>query len=73
MEEAQEFAEIILRCLNSDPKNRPTMSEVVAALEQLQLNMGSCYQTSLRTSTHTRRTLSFEQRPLKQRMSNLVI
>ncbi|KAL9424127.1 hypothetical protein AB3S75_036080 [Citrus x aurantiifolia] len=73
MEEAQEFAEIILRCLNSDPKNRPTMSEVVAALEQLQLNMGSCYQTSLRTSTHTTRTLSFEQRPLKQRMSNLVI
>lgn len=73
MEEAQTFAQIILRCLNSDPKNRPTMSEVVAALEQLQLNMGSCYQTSRRSSAHTTRTPSFERLPLRQRMSSHVI
>lgn len=35
-EVVQEFAEIILRCLSSDPKERPTMSEVVADLQRLQ-------------------------------------
>ncbi|KAJ4711293.1 Protein kinase [Melia azedarach] len=59
MEEAQEFAEIILKCLDLDPKTRPTMTEVVAYLEQLQLNMGSCYQNSLRLSTHRKRTTLF--------------
>ncbi|KAI7993828.1 putative serine/threonine-protein kinase PBL3 [Camellia lanceoleosa] len=36
MEEAYEFAEIILPCLASSPKSRPTMTEVVHALEQLE-------------------------------------
>ena len=35
MEEAQEFAEIILRCLNPDAQCRPTMTEVLSSLEQL--------------------------------------
>jgi serine/threonine protein kinase len=35
-EGVQEFAKIILRCLSSDPKERPTMSEVVADLQRLQ-------------------------------------
>ncbi|KAE8023296.1 hypothetical protein FH972_009011 [Carpinus fangiana] len=35
-EGVQEFAEIILRCPSSDPKERPTMSEVVADLQGLQ-------------------------------------
>ena len=34
-EEAQEFAETILRCLSSNPEDRPTISEVVADLERL--------------------------------------
>lgn len=34
-ERAQKFAEIILRCLNLDPKERPTMSEVESELERL--------------------------------------
>lgn len=32
---AQAAAAIALRCLNTDPKNRPPMTEVLAALEQL--------------------------------------
>ncbi|CAL5428863.1 unnamed protein product [Camellia sinensis] len=36
MEEGYEFAEIILRCLALSPKSRPTMTEVVHALEQLE-------------------------------------
>ncbi|XP_031270988.1 probable serine/threonine-protein kinase PBL11 [Pistacia vera] len=40
MEEAQEFAQIILRCLSLEPKTRPTMTQVVAYLEQLELHMG---------------------------------
>ncbi|KAL7163937.1 hypothetical protein ACSBR2_039946 [Camellia fascicularis] len=36
IEEAYEFAEIILRCLALSPKSRPTMTEVVHALEQLE-------------------------------------
>ncbi|CAL5431050.1 unnamed protein product [Camellia sinensis] len=36
MEEAYEFAEIILCCLALSPKSRPTMTEVVHALEQLE-------------------------------------
>ncbi|KAF5183882.1 Serine/threonine-protein kinase BIK1 [Thalictrum thalictroides] len=35
IEQALEFANIILRCLNHEPKSRPTMNEVVIALEQL--------------------------------------
>lgn len=36
MEEARSFAEITLQCLNSNPKSRPTMTEVAAALGQLE-------------------------------------
>ncbi|KAK6280816.1 hypothetical protein POUND7_014641 [Theobroma cacao] len=39
MDEAHKFATIIQQCLSSDPKDRPTMSEVLADLEQLQQNM----------------------------------
>ncbi|XP_039023775.1 probable serine/threonine-protein kinase PBL9 isoform X1 [Hibiscus syriacus] len=39
MDEAQKFASIICRCLSSDPKNRPTMGEVLASLEQLEQDM----------------------------------
>ncbi|KAF5443285.1 hypothetical protein F2P56_035854 [Juglans regia] len=49
-EGAQKFVKIILRCLNSDPKGRPTMSEVVADLERLVQYTGSCNQNKLRTS-----------------------
>lgn len=49
-EGAQKFAKIILRCLNFDPKERPTMSEVVADLERLVQYTGSCNQNKLRTS-----------------------
>ncbi|XP_048228961.1 probable serine/threonine-protein kinase PBL9 [Ricinus communis] len=41
MEEARDFAAIILRCLSSNPKTRPTMTEVVADLELLQQSMDS--------------------------------
>lgn len=40
MKEACELAEIILSCLCCSPKQRPTMSEVVANLEQLELELG---------------------------------
>ncbi|XP_042983322.1 probable serine/threonine-protein kinase PBL2 [Carya illinoinensis] len=49
-EGAQKYAKIILRCLNFDPKGRPTMSEVVADLERLVQNAGSCNQSKLTTS-----------------------
>ncbi|XP_021299865.1 LOW QUALITY PROTEIN: probable serine/threonine-protein kinase PBL11 [Herrania umbratica] len=39
MDEAHKFATISRQCLSSDPKDRPTMSEVLADLEQLQRNM----------------------------------
>ncbi|KAK1552325.1 hypothetical protein Q3G72_014712 [Acer saccharum] len=41
MEEAQEFAEIVLKCISLNPKSRPTMTEIVADLEKLRLNMCS--------------------------------
>ncbi|KAK3223093.1 hypothetical protein Dsin_010118 [Dipteronia sinensis] len=41
MDEAHEYAEIVLKCLSLNPKSRPTMTEIVADLEQLQLNMCS--------------------------------
>ncbi|KAJ0094452.1 hypothetical protein Patl1_15831 [Pistacia atlantica] len=50
MEEAQEFAQIILRCLSLEPKTRPTMTQVVADLEQIELHMGG-NQDFLRLST----------------------
>ncbi|KZV57608.1 hypothetical protein F511_03068, partial [Dorcoceras hygrometricum] len=37
--DAQFLAVLVLRCLNTDPKNRPTMSEVMAVLEQLQASV----------------------------------
>ncbi|PIA27913.1 hypothetical protein AQUCO_07400031v1 [Aquilegia coerulea] len=46
MEQAVEFANIILRCLNHDPKSRPTMNEVVIALEQLSIPR-QCYTSSV--------------------------
>ncbi|XP_077224191.1 putative serine/threonine-protein kinase PBL11 [Tasmannia lanceolata] len=39
MEEACKFANIILRCTDANPKSRPTMTEVVATLEQLEKSM----------------------------------
>ncbi|XWS23226.1 hypothetical protein CRYUN_Cryun29cG0102900 [Craigia yunnanensis] len=42
MEEAHKFASIICQCLSSDPKDRPTMGEVLANLEQLQQDMLLC-------------------------------
>ncbi|KAM7269174.1 hypothetical protein ACFE04_024671 [Oxalis oulophora] len=39
IEEAYEFAQVINRCLSDNPNHRPTMSDVVADLEQLQLRM----------------------------------
>ncbi|ONI30737.1 hypothetical protein PRUPE_1G270600 [Prunus persica] len=50
VEEAHKFAELILRCLDSDPKSRPTMAEVVGDLEQLQENRSSS--SSNRVSVH---------------------
>ncbi|PQQ19603.1 putative serine/threonine-protein kinase NAK [Prunus yedoensis var. nudiflora] len=50
VEEAHKFAELILRCLDSDPKSRPTMAEVVGDLEQLQENRSSS--SSNRISVH---------------------
>lgn len=35
MEQAQELAHIILHCLNSKPKNRPIMTEIVTSLQRL--------------------------------------
>ncbi|XP_075489352.1 putative serine/threonine-protein kinase PBL18 [Primulina tabacum] len=37
--DAQFLAVLALRCLNTDPRNRPTMSEVVVTLEQLQASI----------------------------------
>lgn len=37
--DAQFLAVLALRCLNTDPRNRPTMLEVVATLEQLQASV----------------------------------
>ncbi|KAM0983948.1 hypothetical protein ACFX2I_011352 [Malus domestica] len=41
VEKAHKFAELILRCLDSNPTNRPTMNEVVADLEELHENTSS--------------------------------
>ncbi|RWR89838.1 putative serine/threonine-protein kinase NAK [Cinnamomum micranthum f. kanehirae] len=35
MEQAHELAHIILHCLNTDPKSRPTMTEIVTSLQRL--------------------------------------
>ncbi|PQM33835.1 putative serine/threonine-protein kinase NAK [Prunus yedoensis var. nudiflora] len=51
VEEAHKFAELILRCLDSDPKSRPTMAEVVSDLEKLQENRSSS-SSSNRISVH---------------------
>ncbi|XP_073313664.1 probable serine/threonine-protein kinase PBL3 isoform X2 [Primulina huaijiensis] len=39
--DAQFLAVLALQCLNTDPRNRPTMSEVVAAFEQLQASIAA--------------------------------
>ncbi|OMO82480.1 hypothetical protein COLO4_22966 [Corchorus olitorius] len=39
MEEAHKFASIIRKCLSLEPKDRPTIAEVLAELELLQQNM----------------------------------
>ncbi|XP_050374831.1 probable serine/threonine-protein kinase PBL18 [Argentina anserina] len=39
--EAQQFAELTLRCLAAHPKSRPTMTEVVAELKNVQENSSS--------------------------------
>ncbi|KAJ7943510.1 Protein kinase [Quillaja saponaria] len=53
MKECYKFADIIGRCLNSNPKSRPTMAEVVTDLEQLQLTLGSYDQESYDISKFT--------------------
>ncbi|KAK8567261.1 hypothetical protein V6N12_005857 [Hibiscus sabdariffa] len=55
MEEANKFASIICRCLSSDPKNRLTMSEVLASLEQLQKDMPLSNLNTLGLSKYYRR------------------
>ncbi|KAM5567150.1 putative serine/threonine-protein kinase PBL18 [Rosa sericea] len=50
--EAQKFAELILQCLASNPKSRPTMTEVVAELKDLQENTSSS-SSSTPNSYHT--------------------
>ncbi|GMI87365.1 hypothetical protein HRI_002405800 [Hibiscus trionum] len=55
MEEAHKFASIICRCLSSDPKNRLTMGEVLASLEQLQQDMSLSNLNTLRLSKYHRR------------------
>lgn len=57
VEEAYEFAEIILKCLDPNPKGRPTMTEVVNRLEQLEQNMNKRNQKSVRISTSTQKCL----------------
>ncbi|XP_024989829.1 probable serine/threonine-protein kinase PBL3 [Cynara cardunculus var. scolymus] len=39
IEEAYEFATIILQCLTEDPRKRPTITQVLNSLEQLEQNM----------------------------------
>ncbi|CBI31996.3 unnamed protein product, partial [Vitis vinifera] len=56
MEEAQELAEIILQCLNSDANSRPTMTEVLSSLEQLEQHRDS--------SKHNLRGLAAPQKVL---------
>lgn len=54
MEAAFELAQLILSCLCLNPKQRPTMAEVVAALEHIELNLGLHYKRSYsRTRTYT--------------------
>lgn len=55
MEGAYELAQLILNCLCLNPKHRPTMAEVVGALEQIELNLGLHHKRlySRRTSTHS--------------------
>lgn len=52
-EGVQEFAQIILRCLSSNPKERPTMSEVVADLQGLQHHVERGNQNKSRSSIYT--------------------
>lgn len=50
LEEAQEFAEIIIQCLNPEAKSRPTMTQVLSSLEQLEENWGNCRLAAQRSS-----------------------
>ncbi|XP_028762103.1 probable serine/threonine-protein kinase PBL11 [Neltuma alba] len=55
MERTYELAQLILHCLCLNPEHRPTMAEVVAALEQIELNLGFHHKRtySRRTRTHS--------------------
>ncbi|KAK8699790.1 hypothetical protein V6N13_115868 [Hibiscus sabdariffa] len=55
IEEAHKFASIICQCLSSDPKNRLTMGEVLASLEQLQKDMSVSNLNTLGQSKYYRR------------------
>lgn len=37
MEEAYEFSKIILQCLTQDPRKRPTMTQVLHSLQQIEI------------------------------------
>ncbi|XP_048134987.1 probable serine/threonine-protein kinase PBL9 [Rhodamnia argentea] len=56
MQEAQKFAEIIVKCLHLDPTSRPTMAEVVARLEEIQ-SASNHNQPNSGISRHPRRGL----------------
>ncbi|XVE85906.1 hypothetical protein DITRI_Ditri17bG0129100 [Diplodiscus trichospermus] len=56
MEEARRFASIIRQCLCSDPKDRPTMGEILANLEQLQQDMLLSNLNTLGLSKYHRRS-----------------
>lgn len=61
--EAQKFAELILRCLGSDPKSRPSMTEVVAELKDLEENTSSTGSSSSRSTQNSIHTPTFTPCP----------
>ncbi|KAI9111750.1 hypothetical protein K1719_017440 [Acacia pycnantha] len=59
MEAAYELAQLILNCLCLNPKHRPTMAEVVAALEQIELNIGFHFQGCKNTKGKAKASSNF--------------
>lgn len=48
MDQAQKVTSLTLQCLAAEPRSRPTMDEVVAALEQLQVSKDAVRNTRKR-------------------------